>query len=242
MDKLNGELQRLHFLPEQRVEAGQSALGLAFRRAADWESAALLWRAVQDELDLPAPAVSVDGQGYRLWFSLAEPVDDQQARRFLDGLQRRYLADLPASRLEFGIAGNLPPSPLAEPERWAAFIDPGMGSMFTTEPWLDMAPNRNQQADLLAAFTSMKFAEFERALAQLKPIGNIAAADSGNSLPGVTAPMLDTLILAGSYADPKSFLLAVMNAPNASAQQRIEAAKALLPYFEKCLHIERSTQ
>lgn len=233
MDKLSGELQRLHFLPEQHGEARQSALVIAFRRATDWESAALLWHAVQDELDLPAPAVSVDGQGYRLWFSLAEPVNDQQASRFLDGLQRRYLADLPAPRLEFGIPGDLPPCPLAEPERWAAFIDPGMGSMFTAEPWLEMAPNRNQQADLLAGFSSIKSAELERALAQLEPVGNTAPAESGMALAGITTPVSDTLALAGPYADPKSFLLAVMNSPNASPQQRIEAAKALLPYFEQ---------
>ncbi|MDE2439757.1 MAG: hypothetical protein KGP14_01940, partial [Betaproteobacteria bacterium] len=167
MDKLIAELQRLHFLPEQRVEARQPALGIAFRRAADWESVARLWHVVQDELDLPAPAVSIDGQGYRLWFSLTEPVDDQQARRFLDRLRDCYLADLPVSRLEFGLPNDLPPCPLAEPDHWGAFIDPGMGSMFITEPWLEMAPNRNQQADLLAAFASMRNTDFARALALL---------------------------------------------------------------------------
>lgn len=228
MDKLSGELQRLHFLPEQRVDARQSALGIAFRRAADWESVAQLWHAVQDELGLPAPAVSIDGQGYRLWFSLAEPVDDQQARHFLDGLQCRYLVDLPASRLEFGIAGDLPPCPLAEPDRWAAFIDPGMGSMFVSEPWLDMAPNRNQQADLLAAFSSIRTSDLARALALLHPPLPSASTDSSHP-----EPVASPLTLQGPFTDPKQFLLAVMNDPNASAQQRIEAAKALLPYFEK---------
>lgn len=220
MDKLSGELQRLHFLP------GQQALGIAFRRAADWEPAAQLWRAVQEELDLPAPAVSVDGQGYRLWFSLAEPVDEQQARRFLDGLHNRYLADLPASRLEFGLAGD-PPGPLADGERWAAFIDPGMGSMFIAEPWLEMAPNSNQQADLLAGFVSMRTADFVRALALLQPAGQAAAADD-NAVPVASAPSLQ-----GPFTEPKQFLLAVMNDAGASLPQRIEAAKALLPYFEK---------
>ncbi|HLO65280.1 MAG TPA: hypothetical protein VK165_20145 [Azonexus sp.] len=231
MDKLSGELQRLHFLPEQHGEARQSALVIAFRRAADWESAALLWHAVQDELDLPAPAVSIDGQGYRLWFSLAEPVDDQQARRFLDGLRRRYLADLPASRLEFGLTGDLPPCPLAEPERWAAFIDPGMGSMFTAEPWLEMAPNRNQQADLLAGFASMRMGDFVRALALLQPADGQLAEDHDEAakLPA------SALSLPGPFTDPKLFLLAVMNDTSVSPQLRIEAAKVLLPYFEKAL-------
>jgi hypothetical protein len=230
MDKLSGELRRLHFLPEQHGDNGQQALGIAFRRAADWEAVAQLWHAVQDELDLPAPAVSVDGQGYRLWFSLAEPVDAQQASRFLDGLQRRYLADLPASRLEFGLAGELPPCPLAEPERWAAFIDPGMGSMFTAEPWLEMAPNRNQQADLLAGFASMRTGDFVRALALLQPADQ-PAEDNGDAAKSPTS----ALSLQGPFADPKQFLLAVMNDASASPQLRIEAAKALLPYFEKAL-------
>lgn len=41
------------------------------------------------------------------------------------------------------------------------------------------------------------------------------------------------LSVGGNFSDPKSFLLAVMNDPSASASQRIKAAKALLPYFEK---------
>lgn len=227
MDKLSAELQRLHFLPEQQPDSQQQALGIAFRRAVDWESAALLWRAVQDELDLPAPAVSVDGQGYLLWFSLAEPVDAQQARRFLDGLQARYLADLPASRLQFGLADALPPCQLADTERWAAFIDPGMGSMFIADPWLEMAPNRNQQADLLAAFESIRTTDLARALTLLYP-----AAGDGSTAADTSAAVLT---LQGPFADPKQFLLAVMNDPKASPEQRIAAAKALLPYFEKAL-------
>ena len=39
------------------------------------------------------------------------------------------------------------------------------------------------------------------------------------------------LDVGGGYVDPKSFLLAVMNDPGAAAEHRIEAAKALLPYF-----------
>ncbi len=39
------------------------------------------------------------------------------------------------------------------------------------------------------------------------------------------------LAVGGGFVDPKSFLLAVMNDPGATAEHRIEAAKALLPYF-----------
>ncbi len=39
------------------------------------------------------------------------------------------------------------------------------------------------------------------------------------------------LNLAGAFTDPKTFLLAVMNDPAACVEHRIDAAKALLPYF-----------
>ena len=38
--------------------------------------------------------------------------------------------------------------------------------------------------------------------------------------------------LDGHHADPKSFLLAVMNDPGAAPELRVKAAAALLPYFE----------
>ncbi|NTV11175.1 MAG: terminase small subunit, partial [Zoogloea sp.] len=43
------------------------------------------------------------------------------------------------------------------------------------------------------------------------------------------------LDVAGHFDDPKGFLLAVMNDPSAGAGLRIEAAKALLPYFHRPL-------
>ena len=164
MDKLDAELRRLHLSPAEPPASGGQALCLGFRRAADWESVAALWHAAQAELDLPAPAMSIDGEGYRLWFSLAERVADETARRFIDGLIRRYLAELPDARLHIDFAASPPPAELIPDERWAAFIDPGLGSMFAAEPWLDMAPNRNQQADLLAALRSIRPAELSHAL------------------------------------------------------------------------------
>lgn len=196
---------------------------LGFRRAADWESVAALWHAAQAELDLPAPAMSIDGEGYRLWFSLAERVADETARRFIDGLIRRYLAELPDARLHIDFAASPPPAELIPDERWAAFIDPGLGSMFAAEPWLDMAPNRNQQADLLAALRSIRPAELSHALDRMLAQTSPAAAPAA----------LETLSLSGPFTHPRDFLLAVMNDPQAGSLARIEAAKALLPYFEK---------
>lgn len=223
MDKLDAELRRLHLSPAEPPASGGQALCLGFRRAADWESVAALWHAAQAELDLPAPAMSIDGEGYRLWFSLAERVADETARRFIDGLIRRYLAELPDARLHIDFAASPPPAELIPDERWAAFIDPGLGSMFAAEPWLDMAPNRNQQADLLAALRSIRPAELSYALDRMLAQTSPAAAPAA----------LETLSLSGPFTHPRDFLLAVMNDPQAGSLARIEAAKALLPYFEK---------
>ena len=223
MDKLDAELRRLHLSPAEPPATGGQALCLGFRRAADWESVAALWHTAQAELDLPAPAMSIDGEGYRLWFSLAERVADETARRFIDGLIRRYLAELPDARLHIDFAASPPPAELIPDERWAAFIDPGLGSMFAAEPWLDMAPNRNQQADLLAALRSIRPAELSHALDRMLAQTSPAAAPAA----------LETLSLSGPFTHPRDFLLAVMNDPQAGSLARIEAAKALLPYFEK---------
>lgn len=252
MDRLTAELQRLFLQPPANggeaaemsnsplpdgglvLEQGspdsrQRVFCIAVGRPTDWEIAAAIYRGVQEDLDLPAPLVSVDGQGFHLWFSLAEAIPWAQGQAFLAGLLGRYAADFPASRVQVdtGSALVLPPARLADTERWAAFIDPSMGSMFRDEAWLEMPPNRDQQADLLAGFTSATVAEFERALAQLAPI----PAQNDRPTPDLRPTAPEMLTLPGPYADPRSFLLAVMNASNVGIQQRIEAAKALLPYF-----------
>jgi len=216
-------------------DGSQRVWCIALARPADWEYAAAICRGVQEDLDLPAPTVSVDGQGFRLWFSLAVPVSQVQGQAFLAGILSRYAADLPAGRLQADTPTSfvLPPARLADSERWNAFIDPSMGSMFIDEQWLDMPPNLDKQADLLSAFRTIKPAEFECALAQLAPTAQklSPAADIQHPSTGPGKPT--TLTLADHYNDPKSFLLAVMNDPTASTGDRIEAAKALLPYFEK---------
>jgi hypothetical protein len=216
-------------------DGSQRVWCIALARPTDWEYAAAICRGVQEDLDLPAPMVSVDGQGFRLWFSLAMPISQAQGQGFLAGILSRYTADLPAGRLQADTATSfvLPPARLADSERWTAFIDPSMGSMFIDEQWLDMAPNLDKQADLLSAFRAIKPAEFERALAQLAPTTRQLSPAADIQRPETAPGKLQTLAFADHYSDPKSFLLAVMNDPAASAGDRIEAAKALLPYFEK---------
>ena len=226
--------------PDGRVWA--MAVGVA--PAAGWAPVAALCEGAVNGLALPPPAVSLAaGAGFRVWFSLADPVPLARAEAFLAGLQARFLADVPAALVSLlpsaaGRAEPLAPAAVGE-GRWTAFIDPAMGGMFAGETWLDMAPSPERQAELLAGFRSIAAADFARAMAVLEPGGPVVPAPVGPvaglvmeppAVPGV-APHI-RLAVGGGFVDPKSFLLAVMNDPGASADHRIEAAKALLPYFE----------
>lgn len=215
-----------------------------FKKPSDWEQVANLYQALQDELDLPAPAISVSGRkGYRLWFSLAEPLPVALARNFLDALRHKYLAEITAVNLQLQpaagqTAAKLVPARHAATGKWSAFIDPSMGAMFVDEPGLEMAPNMGRQADLLAALKSIKAGDFQRALSVLETPAEAVShpgpspMERSASQPVTVARAPRTTLTVGTnYSDPKSFLLAVMNDSSASARQRIRAAKALLPYF-----------
>ena len=93
--------------------------------------------------------------------------------------------------------------------------------MFADEPWLDMPPNPDGQAQLLAPLKSIPPAEFELALQQLRPTKGPATPGLASNAAAQTAASLD----------PKRFLLDVMNNDSLDLALRIEAAKALLPYF-----------
>ena len=266
MNKLITELQRLYFLDGQRwsgegaltpetvanCAAGElpvafdlvgadgrvRALVVEFERGGDWQHAARLYQAVQDDLGLPAPALSVSGC-YAIWFSLAETVSLAQAGVFLAALRIRYLADLPATRVGWRPAAeararvDLVPGRHPASGKWLAFIDPTLGGMFIDEPWLEMAPNQDKQAELLAALKSITPAEFESALVMLQSASpsDPAPIDAVPTLPGVVPLRRRSSLTVGSdYRDPQSFLLAVMNDASASARHRIAAAKALLPH------------
>lgn len=253
MDRLIAELQRLYFPKDQLASkaVAQTLAGgepvaldpvgpdgrtrvmvLGFGRAADWAAAVDLFRVVQEELELPAPAISVSGQnGYEVWFSLAEAVPAEDARRFLEAIRLRYLSELPASRLQQRPGDgpvDLVPALHRASGKWSAFIDPSMGSMFADEPGLEMAPSLDRQADLLSGFENIKAVDFKRVMGLLAS----PAAPAGGDAEGAGGQP-STLTVSGNFADPRSFLLAVMNDPSASPEWRIEAAKALLPYFEK---------
>ena len=226
------------------------AMVVSFARATDWEQVANLYQAVQDELDLPAPAVSVSGRkGYSLWFSLAEALPLAQMQAFLAALRLKYLADIPLAHLELQpdalAIKTLAPARHNTTGKWSAFIDPSMGSMFIVEPGLEMAPILDRQAGMLAGLKSIKTANFQRALSILQAPSELdgepalTLAEAAARLPTKVSRPPDLadgyryskLGEGNTYADPRDFLLAVMNDSSVGVKQRIKAAKALLPYF-----------
>ena len=201
---------------------------LALAAPGAWSGVLAVWQGVQAELQLPAPAIAVaGGAGYQLWFSLAEAVPVGQALAFLGGLRSRYLAELGPECI-----ASFPPQPAAAPtaraprlppysmaaERWSAFVASDLGALFADEPWLDLPPSADAQADLLSRVQVTPLADWRRACERLAP----TAPPPAPSLPGASDP-------AGPQEDPRRFLLGIMNDPAVDLHLRIEAAKALLP-------------
>lgn len=227
MNRLQSELQRLYLLPAADGEAGLvdaagQARGLVMELTgpADWEPLSRVWRGVQLDLELPAPAIAVSGtDGLQLWFSLERPVDAGRAAEFLAGLGSRYLAGLtPATRLRLSPPASAVLVPAEQPStgNWSAFVAPDLAPVFADTPWLDIPPGVEGQADLLARLESIKPAAFDAALQALQPAPAPVAAS--------TASTASTA--AGD--EPRQFLLRVMNDDSVGLALRIEAAKALL--------------
>lgn len=263
MSKLAEQLQRLFGLPDLAPADLLSACSggpapsfdladstgavrvmlIGIERPGDWASVAALYQGLQEDLDLPAPALSISARaGFQVWLVLAGPVPAGLACAFLHALRRKYLAEIPVDRVRLHPAAadgagrvSLVPAFDEASGKWSAFIDPGMGSLFVAEPGLDMAPNPDRQADMLAGIECMAVADFQRALARLAgdDAGETEAARLAAMTPAeiLPVPARPALLAGQQFADPRSFLLAVMNDPAASTKQRIRAARALLPYF-----------
>lgn len=203
---------------------------LELARPADWAALSPVWVGVQADLALPAPAIAVNGRdGCQLWFSLLEKVTAPTAWAFLDALRLRYLADIAPRRvtlLPAPDAASAKPSPdvqwlpasQADSGMWSAFVASDLVPMFDEEPWLDVMPNPDGQARLLVPLKSIAPADFELALQRLRP-----------AAPAVTA---HAETKAAASPDPRRFLVDVMNDDSVNMVLRVEAAKALLPYFD----------
>ena len=220
---------------------------LELARPADWPTLSALWRGVQTDLELPAPAIAVSGiDGYQLWFSLAEPASVAQARAFLEALRLRYLGLVAPARLSMmpsvdaASPGKIQHAllvPALQPAtgRWSAFVAPDLAAIFSGEPWLDLPPNPDAQAKVLSRLECIKPGVFHALLERLSPVVRTetspmkSVADETDG--GQASPEVRASALRGSSPDPKGFLLGVMNDKTVELNLRIKAAKALLPYF-----------
>lgn len=249
MDRLHTELQRLYQAPT--ADAGNPLLApdgrtravvLELAQPPGWAALAAVWHGVQDELELPAPAIAVSGtDAYQLWFALTEAVTLRDAQAFLDTVVQRWLPQVPAVRLRrwptLADGGGMCHAP-AVPSRhgatghWSAFVAPGLASLFEDDPWLDTPPSADAQADLLSRLRPIAPAAF-RSLCQPPASAERpteAAADAAAARPVTSATAVHTA--EPGAPGPRAFLLALMNDPTAPLPLRLDAAKALLPYFE----------
>jgi hypothetical protein len=240
--RLPAEVQRLYRLPDDPVVPGEQALRLvatdgrvramvvSLSRPADWSVLSTVWRGVQADLELPAPAIAVNGvDAYELWFSLAVPVPQAEALAFLQGLLQRYLPDLKPHRVgvrpsqEGENSTALVPAAQGDSGNWSAFVASDLAAVFGDEPLLDLPPGEDAQAELLGRLKCIAPSAFEAALGQLQLTAPIPAPAASSPTAVAQVPSVKA-----RYEDPKLFLQDTMNDASVPVASRIEAAKALL--------------
>lgn len=214
------------------------AMVLALGQPADWALLSVVWRAVQEDMGLPAPGIVVSGaDDFQLWFSLQEPVGASDAFTFVSALRQRYLGDVIDARLAIWpdasslAAGGVPawglqgmPGQEIRSGQWSAFIAPDLAPVFVDTPWLDIPPNQDGQAELLSRLQCISMAQWrawqkgQASIPTSSSVADVAASLECRHLPGL------------QQSDPRRFLLDVMNDASLDMALRIEAAKALLPY------------
>ena len=223
MNRLQSELHRLYGTAHAAV--------LSLARPADWQALSPLWRGVQADLGLPAPAIAIDGEGgFQLWFSFAEGGPPEQALAFLEALRARYLDGIAPARIGMTAAAEALPPRQVQADRWSAFIAPDLAPLFADEPWLDTPPGHEGQADLLQRLAPIKDAARQAALQLLAAT---ARSSTDAAATATTAPALPTApppapSPRGADLDPRRFLQDVLNDETLALGLRIEAAKALL--------------
>ena len=253
MTRLQSELDRLYLARPSAHSAAAAlqsplidpsgrvrALVMAVTLPLSWKVLSKAWHGVQTELDLPAPAIAVDGtDGFQLWFSLAEPIAASDAHTFLDALRARFLPDTDTRRVRLLPAADAVaaqpaghaqcvPALQAATGNWSAFVAADLAPIFEDTPWLDIPPSEEGQATLLHGLLSITPAALDEALRRLGPrmpavpvalVAAVPVAPSGAEQPPVAST---------ACADAERFLRQVVNDESVSLALRIEAAKALL--------------
>lgn len=247
MSRLVAEIQRLFSLPAETADRRGPVrhLVLALSGPADWNALAPLWRGVQTDFLWPEAAIAVNGRdAFEVWFPLAEPVPRADAAELLAMLQRRYLAGVLPERLhawpgaDANAASPACPPFSAGPERWAAFVTPDLPAVFGDDPALDFEPGADAQAELLSRLRPVSAAGLRTARAALGLPRRAVPASATLAAPVPPAPAAPgdghaatpgkTFLPVDPWQEPRAFLQAVMNDPEAPLAHRIEAAKALL--------------
>ncbi len=133
-----------------------------------WTQLCIVANALQNELGLPAPAVSISGdKGYGLWLSFETPVPKAIAQRFLELLQHAYFPDVAVRADAVDLPVELPPCLHLRSGKWAAFIHPGMGASFADESGLEMPPPFAGQAAFLEKLEGITREQLQHAMGKL---------------------------------------------------------------------------
>lgn len=185
-------LMRAAMIPFARVDADGS----------HWTRLCDAANGLQQELGLPAPAVSISGDGaYGLWLSLTEPAPAQQLQAFVDALHARYFPDMaPPGPVTAPV--ELPPCLHQASGKWAAFIHPGMGASFADEAGLDLPPPASGQAAFLDELESITPQALAQALASLRQAGGATQpTQSAGATAAPAAGPADGLLLKDATLD-----------------------------------------
>jgi len=210
-----------------------------------WKALSKAWYGVQTDFGLPAPAIAVSGtDAIQLWFSMANDIDSTTAERFFTALKLRYLSATPSSQLRlfpvrnvFSVLGHkhadMVPADRDSTGHWSAFISADLAAIFDVEPWLDIPPNLDQQADILSKLQSINPDQLSAVLGALdikteREVEETAGPSAG--MGSASDEMNDRESPEIASMSPQEFLLQVMRDMRLPLQHRIEAAKALLPY------------
>jgi hypothetical protein len=244
------------------AQGGTRLLGVGFHGVARGQGTAhcaamlQLARWLMEELGLPEAAFSVNGRdGFDLWLPLAAPVPVCEAREFVHRLQALHLQALqhvhlrpaaaqPAAAQEGTL--RLPPGLHPDSGLWSVFIAPGLAPSFTEEAGIDIAPNLDKQAELLARLQPIAPDDFLQALHKLRQRGATEAPAAGPSAPAAqpgaqavggqspapalaaTGPSTLPPVAAGPLAGMRDGLLQALTRPALPVPEPFEGLARLL--------------